>query len=320
MPRFSASRTGRHRGYFVSHDDNDTTEPEEPARLPEARPALIWHVMMLFAYIPVVYLAEQFAHPIDYFIETLKAPAALGGVVIAMLVATPEALAATRAALGNRLQRSINTLLGSVLSTIGLTVPAMLAISHLSGRQIYLGLDRANDVLLLLTLAVCVVTFASGRTTHPARRGARHVVRRVRQCWSTLNRHQRSTGWTCIPDYVIVGAGSAGSVLANRLSEDAATKICVLEAGPSDWHPYIHLPAGFIKTFYNTSINWCYSQEPGRYTAGRRIFAARQDARRLFVDQWPHLQSRPAPGLRHLGADRQSRSGLCRRACPTSSG
>ncbi|MDQ2987651.1 MAG: GMC family oxidoreductase N-terminal domain-containing protein, partial [Pseudomonadota bacterium] len=76
-------------------------------------------------------------------------------------------------------------------------------------------------------------------------------------------------------DYVIVGAGSAGCVLANRLSEDAGTSICVLEAGPSDWHPYIHLPAGFIKTFYNTGINWCYSQEPGPWTGGRRIFAPR---------------------------------------------
>jgi choline dehydrogenase len=76
-------------------------------------------------------------------------------------------------------------------------------------------------------------------------------------------------------DYVIVGAGSAGSVLANRLSEDPGTSVCVLEAGPTDWHPYIHLPAGFIKTFYNTSINWCYSQEPGAWTAGRRIFSPR---------------------------------------------
>jgi choline dehydrogenase len=76
-------------------------------------------------------------------------------------------------------------------------------------------------------------------------------------------------------DYVIVGAGSAGSVLANRLSEDPGTSVCVLEAGPADWHPYIHLPAGFIKTFYNTQINWCYSQEPGPWTAGRRIFSPR---------------------------------------------
>jgi len=76
-------------------------------------------------------------------------------------------------------------------------------------------------------------------------------------------------------DYVIVGAGSAGCVLANRLSEDASVTVCVLEAGPRDWHPYIHLPAGFIKTFYDPKINWCYSQEPGPWTAGRRIFAPR---------------------------------------------
>ena len=76
-------------------------------------------------------------------------------------------------------------------------------------------------------------------------------------------------------DYVIIGAGSAGSVLAHRLSEDDGVSVCVLEAGPVDWHPYIHLPAGFIKTFYNTSINWCYSQEPGEFTAGRRIFSPR---------------------------------------------
>ena len=76
-------------------------------------------------------------------------------------------------------------------------------------------------------------------------------------------------------DYVIVGSGAAGSVLANRLTEDAEVTVCVLEAGPSDWHPYIHLPAGFIKTFYNPRINWCYSQEPGPYTNGRRIYAPR---------------------------------------------
>src|SRR5256886_6151764 len=76
-------------------------------------------------------------------------------------------------------------------------------------------------------------------------------------------------------DYVIVGAGSSGCVLANRLSEDAATSICVLEAGPRDWHPSIHLPAGFIKTFHMKSINWAYQQEPGEWTAGRSIYAPR---------------------------------------------
>ena len=158
---FLALQTGRHRGYFVD-GDSDTGKT---AGRPKPGPALAWHAGLLLAYIlPVVFLAEHLAQPIDYFIETLKVPPALGGVIIAMLVATPEAIAATRAALANNLQRSINVSLGSVLSTIGLTVPAMLAVSYLTRHEVYLGLTGANDVLLLLTLAVSVVTFASGRT------------------------------------------------------------------------------------------------------------------------------------------------------------
>jgi Ca2+:H+ antiporter len=157
---FLAIQTGWHRGYF-----SDDSEKPAPQALPKTAPSLRWHAALLLAYIlPVVFLAEQFAQPIDYIIETLKAPAALGGVIIAMLVATPEAMAATRAAMANQLQRSINVSLGSVLGTIGLTVPAMLAISHFTRHEVYLGLDRANEVLMLLTLAVCIVTFASGRT------------------------------------------------------------------------------------------------------------------------------------------------------------
>src|SRR5579871_3501670 len=74
-------------------------------------------------------------------------------------------------------------------------------------------------------------------------------------------------------DFVIVGAGSAGCVLANRLSEDAS--VCVLEAGPRDWHPYIHIPAGFIKLFHQPGLNWLYTQEPSEWTGGRRILAPR---------------------------------------------
>ena len=76
-------------------------------------------------------------------------------------------------------------------------------------------------------------------------------------------------------DYVIVGAGSAGSVLANRLTADGKTTVCVLEAGPRDWHPYIHIPAGFIKTYHDPRVNWLYSMEPSAWTGGRRILAPR---------------------------------------------
>jgi choline dehydrogenase len=76
-------------------------------------------------------------------------------------------------------------------------------------------------------------------------------------------------------DYVIVGAGSAGCVLANRLSEDGKSTVCVLEAGPRDWHPFIHIPAGFMYTLVNPSVNWLYTSEPSEWTGGRRIAAPR---------------------------------------------
>lgn len=76
-------------------------------------------------------------------------------------------------------------------------------------------------------------------------------------------------------DYIIVGAGSAGCILANRLSEDPNVSVCLLEAGGRDTNPYIHVPAGFIKTFYDPSVNWNYSMEPGDWTGGRRIHAPR---------------------------------------------
>ena len=76
-------------------------------------------------------------------------------------------------------------------------------------------------------------------------------------------------------DYIIVGAGSAGCILANRLSADPDTTVCLLEAGGSDWHPWIHIPAGFVKTFHMPSVNWRYTMEASEWTGGRKILAPR---------------------------------------------
>ncbi|MEK9724378.1 MAG: GMC family oxidoreductase N-terminal domain-containing protein [Rhodospirillaceae bacterium] len=72
-------------------------------------------------------------------------------------------------------------------------------------------------------------------------------------------------------DYVIVGAGAAGSVIAARLSELAGVRICVLEAGPADNHPMIHLPAGFIKMIFNPDYTWQFKTEPTELTGGRAV-------------------------------------------------
>jgi Ca2+:H+ antiporter len=157
---FLGIQTVRHRGYFIMEEEDAHHEsPGGSSR------SLAAHITLLLAYmLPVVYLAEQLADPLDNLIEVAHAPAALGGAMIAVLVATPEAIGAVRAARANQLQRSVNIFLGSVLATIGLTIPSMMVISHFTGKKIILGLQNTDVVLLPLTLAVSIVTFASGRT------------------------------------------------------------------------------------------------------------------------------------------------------------
>src|SRR4029077_17965303 len=73
-------------------------------------------------------------------------------------------------------------------------------------------------------------------------------------------------------DYIIVGAGSAGCVLANRLSANPNNRVLLLEAGPRDWHPFIHMPAGIAKLRNRKSINWDYTTEPQAQLNGRRLW------------------------------------------------
>ncbi|MEO8005218.1 MAG: calcium:proton antiporter [Betaproteobacteria bacterium] len=158
---FLVVQTGRHSAYF--------SVPTESASfahgaLSQKRDTTVPSLLLIAHLLPALYLAEQLAHPIDYLVETLHVPAAVGGVILAVLVATPEAIGAVRAALANQVQRSVNIFLGSVLSTIGLTIPAMVIISELTGQSLILGVQHADLIMLLLTIAVSMVTFASGRT------------------------------------------------------------------------------------------------------------------------------------------------------------
>ena len=72
-------------------------------------------------------------------------------------------------------------------------------------------------------------------------------------------------------DYVIVGAGSAGCVLANRLSADPAIRVCLIEAGGADWYPWIHIPVGYFYTFDNPRTDWRFRTEPDAGLNGRSI-------------------------------------------------
>src|SRR5438876_1632777 len=160
---FLLIQTVRHRQYFLEskHVGMASTSAHHPLQVRSTA----FHAAMLLLYlVAVIFMAEKFAIPLDNSIEKFHMPQAFGGAIIAALVLSPEGLGAVRASLGNHLQRSINILLGSVLATIGLTIPAVLTIGLITKRSVTLGVEGGNLPLLLLTLAVSIATFPSRKT------------------------------------------------------------------------------------------------------------------------------------------------------------
>jgi Ca2+:H+ antiporter len=162
---FLVIQNRRHREYFLRPAAAGGVEAVNSGLAHGETNSLTYHAVLLVMYLlPVIVLAEEIALPIDHGIEVLHAPLALGGFLVAVLILSPESLSATRAALANDLQRSINILLGSVLASIGLTIPAVLTLGMITGKTVMLGLQPPDMVLLVLTLAVCGLTFTSNRT------------------------------------------------------------------------------------------------------------------------------------------------------------
>ncbi len=163
---FLAIQNLRHRDYFVAPRSAGTRKAAL-LHQDQASPggSVSFHTLLLLAYLlPLVILSEHVATPIDYTLQLWNAPHALGGVLVAALVLAPESLGAVRAALANQLQRSVNILLGSVLASISLTIPAVLAIGFFTNSTIILGIDSVDTILLILTFVVSMLTFAVRRT------------------------------------------------------------------------------------------------------------------------------------------------------------
>lgn len=168
---FLGIQTMRHRTFFMETTDggggaHHTRGPKH---------SVLYHAaLLILTLLPVVLLSKPLALVIDYGIEELHAPTPLGGIVIAILVLSPEGLSSLQAARHNQLQRSVNLSLGSALSTIGLTIPSMIAISLTTGTPLELGLVPAEAILLVLTLFVAQMTFSGAPTNILL--GAVHLV------------------------------------------------------------------------------------------------------------------------------------------------
>ena len=164
---FLAVQTRRHPDYFREsagvHVSDEAAEASEHAGF-DVR-SIPFHSVLLIAWLlPVILLAKKLAVVLDNGADRLGAPPALSGIVVALLILTPEGMAGVRAAWGNRLQRSVNLLFGAGLTTIALTVPAVIIISLVTGKSLQLGLSPVNQILLAITLVVSTLTCVTGRT------------------------------------------------------------------------------------------------------------------------------------------------------------
>jgi Ca2+:H+ antiporter len=172
-------QTTRHKSFYAHHH---MTEREHEARKEahssgEAHESIsTWKsaTLLVLALVGVVAIAEGLAGRVQGLLEASYLPSGIGGVFIAALVLAPEGLAALKAAAREETQRAMNVLLGSSLSTIGLTVPAVLAIRWFTGVSPELGLDAPYIVLLVTTFLVVAVNLRGGRVN--AVQGVVHIL------------------------------------------------------------------------------------------------------------------------------------------------
>lgn len=162
-------QTHWHRDYFLP----EAGEAPVLAR-PTARMAWMSFGLLVVALLSVVLLAKGLAPAIEGVVRVVGAPVAIVGVIIAAIVLLPETAAALRAASRNRLQSSINLALGSVVASIGLSVPVLAVVSFWTGLPLQLGISGGASVLMALGFAVAMVTYGTGRTTLLA--GIVHLV------------------------------------------------------------------------------------------------------------------------------------------------
>jgi len=167
---FMVIQTRTHTSFFVAEG-----EAMEASAHHDAAHGWVFHAVLLVAYLLlVVLLAKLFALPLETGVARLGMPASLAAFAVAVLVLAPEGIAAIRAARFNQMQRAMNIGLGTALSTIALTVPAILLIDLCLGRPAVLGLSPANMMMLVLTFFVSILTLGSGRTN--AMQGLVHLL------------------------------------------------------------------------------------------------------------------------------------------------
>lgn len=155
---FIGIQTVRHREYFV-------TEEEEEKHVPSSwGKAILSLVFLLICLGIVVLMAKALSPSIENMVSGMGAPKSLVGVIIAAVVLMPEAISAIRAARRDKIQNSLNLVLGSALASIGLTIPAVSAVCIMFDIPLILGLDAKSIILLGLAVFTVMLSLSRGKT------------------------------------------------------------------------------------------------------------------------------------------------------------
>ncbi|OYD47609.1 calcium:proton antiporter [Sphingobacterium cellulitidis] len=150
---------------FSQRNQSQNTAEEHHASISK-KEILLRTLLLLAMILPIVLLSHNLATLVDYGIKELNLPPLLGGVLIAIIVFTPESMTAVKAAMNNEFQRAINLCHGAFVSTVGLTVPAVLIIGLIANKTVLFGLTATETILFVITLILSMLSF-SGRKTVP---------------------------------------------------------------------------------------------------------------------------------------------------------
>lgn len=171
---FLLIQTKTHQSLFV-YEHEDDSDDDDPHHGKPSTHSSLWHAIWLIVHlIAVIVVTKMNASPLETLLDSMNAPVAFTGFLVALLILSPEGLGALKAVLNNQVQRAMNLFFGSVLATISLTVPVVTLIAFMTGNELQFALGAPEMVVMVASLVLCHISFSTGRTN--VLNGAAHLA------------------------------------------------------------------------------------------------------------------------------------------------
>ncbi|EEQ2115083.1 sodium-potassium/proton antiporter ChaA [Escherichia coli] len=171
---FLLIQTKTHQSLFVYEHEDDSDDDDPHHGKPSAHSSLLHAIWLIIHLIAVIAVTKMNASSLETLLDSMNAPVAFTGFLVALLILSPEGLGALKAVLNNQVQRAMNLFFGSVLATISLTVPVVTLIAFMTGNELQFALGAPEMVVMVASLVLCHISFSTGRTN--VLNGAAHLA------------------------------------------------------------------------------------------------------------------------------------------------